>query len=378
MKRGILFLIVLAMPLTSRASTPGSWPFWTSYKSHFLTAEGRIIDPDRNSMTTSEGQSYAMFFALVANDGPTFERIRKWTEDNLASGDLAANLPGWSWGRSSDGSWRLLDRNSAADADLWIAYSLIQAGRLWSKPQYTRSGEGLLGQIAKLEVAQLPGAGPALMPGRVELFSTPGRWVLNESYLPLPLLVAAAHAAPEGPWKQIAADLPDLLQRASPAGFAMDWVAYSNNEFFAVPNPGDASRPACGSYDAIRVYLWAGMTDKDTPGAEKILQTFSPMARLIASSPAPPEMVSPQGAVLSRNAPVGFSAALIPFLLSSGEKSTAMTQLRLVEAQFDHQTGLLNKYPRYYDQNLALFGLGWQENRFRFAPDGELRVRWKN
>jgi len=371
-------MVALMMPLASHASTPETWPLWSSYKSHFLSADGRIMDPDRNSMTTSEGQGYAMFFALVANDERTFERIRAWTEDNLASGNLAANLPGWSWGQSRDGSWHPLDRNSAADADLWIAYSLIEAGRLWKKPAYTRSGEGLLGQIAKLEVARLPGAGAVLMPGRVTLFSTPDRWVLNESYLPLPLLVAAAHAAPKGPWQQIAIDLPDWLQRASPTGFAMDWVAYSNGEFSAVPNPGDASRPACGSYDAIRVYLWAGMTDKETPGAEEILHIFSPMARLLASTSTPPEMVSPSGTVLSTNSPVGFSAALVPFLLSSGEKSAAMTQLRSVKAHFDRQTGLLNRHPRYYDQNLALFGLGWQQQRFRFAPDGELRVRWKN
>ena len=26
---------------------------------------------------------------------------------------------------------------------------------------------------------------------------------------------------------------------------------------------------------------------------------------------------------------------------------------------------------------MALFALGWQEQRFRFAPDGTLRVQWK-
>lgn len=378
MKFWILFLMVLTTSLASRASTTDTWPFWTSYKSHFLSADGRVIDRDRNSMTTSEGQAYAMFFALVADDVTTFERIRAWTENNLARGSLTDNLPSWSWGQSSDGDWGVLDRNSAADADLWIAYSLLQAGRLWRNPAYTKSGEGLLRQIAHLEVAQIPGAGLVLMPGRVELFSTPGRWVLNESYLPLPLLFAAAHSAPDGPWEQLAMALPDWLQRASPAGFAMDWVEYSRGEFLAAPNPSDMARPACGSYDAIRVYLWAGMTNAGTPGAGKILKTFSPMARLMVSSSAPPEVVSPSGAVLSKNAPIGFSAALIPFLLSSGEKSAARSQLRLVEGQFDRQTGFLNKHIEYYDQNLALFGLGWQEQRFWFAPDGELRVRWKN
>jgi len=52
-------------------------------------------------------------------------------------------------------------------------------------------------------------------------------------------------------------------------------------------------------------------------------------------------------------------------------------QLRNLLAQIEPSTGLLGDPPKYYDQNLALFALGWQEQRFRFAPDGTLRVQWK-
>src|ERR1700744_2342256 len=78
-----------------------TWPFWDHYAAHFISPEGRVIDPDRNKMTTSEGQSYALFFALVANDRPAFEKLLSWTEDNLAQGDLAKNLPAWSWGQKT-------------------------------------------------------------------------------------------------------------------------------------------------------------------------------------------------------------------------------------------------------------------------------------
>ena len=370
-------MTIFLSPLALRASG-SSWPFWTSYLSHFVNADGRVIDPDRNNMTTSEGQSYAMFFALVGNDEGSFERIRAWTESNLSHGSLASNLPSWSWGQGGDGGWRVLDSNSAADADLWIAYSLLQAGRLWQKPAYTASGKGLLSKIAQLEVATLPGAIPALMPGRVELFSSSGHWVINASYSPLPLLFAAAQAEPQGPWRKMALSLPELLHEGSSAGFAMDWVADTDGFFSATMNPGDLSHPPCGSYDAIRVYLWAGMTDRETPGAEKILQIFSPMAKWMSANAVPPEIVSPEGRILSRSGPVGFSAALVPFLLSSENQSAAKAQLQRIRADTDSATLLLGKRPRYYDQNLALFALGWQEQRFRFAANGELRVRWQN
>ena len=31
----------------------------------------------------------------------------------------------------------MLDPNSASDADVWMAYSLVEAGRLWKIPCYT-------------------------------------------------------------------------------------------------------------------------------------------------------------------------------------------------------------------------------------------------
>ena len=55
----------------------------------------------------------------------------------------------------------LLDSNSAADADLWIAYSLIEAGQFWEKPEYTTTGKALLSLIAQEEVATVPRVGHA-------------------------------------------------------------------------------------------------------------------------------------------------------------------------------------------------------------------------
>jgi endoglucanase len=113
------------------------------------------------------------------------------------------------------------------------------------------------------------------------------------------------------------------------------------------------------------------------PGAGKLLEIFAPMAQLVKTRPILPESIYPKGGVSNNAAPASFQAALLPLLWSSGDKLSANVQQRDVVAQFDRETGLLGAEPRYYDQNLALFALGWQEQRFRFAPDGALRVRWK-
>jgi len=373
----MLSMALLAGLGSHPAEAQSTWPFWDQYAKHFLSPQARVIDPDRNDMTTSEGQSYALFFSLVANDRSSFQNILAWTDNNLARGDVSKNLPAWSWGRNSDGSWGVLDPNSASDSDLWIAYSLTEAGTLWGEPNYIRKGKELLSLIAQTEVANVPHAGPVMIPGKTGFHRGSDEWVLNPSYLPLPLLFAANHYAPQGPWKQMALNLPRWLAQAHPVGFAMDWVKCDAKGCSPAVWPENSSGPARGSYDAIRVYLWAGMTAKETPGAAKVLEMFSPMLRFVKAHSVSPESVTADGTILSASGPASFSAALIPFAVSSGEQGVAGRLQQNVEAEISKTTGLLGNPPAYYEQNLALFGLGWQEHRFWFAPDGTLRVQWK-
>ena len=114
-----------------------AWPAWDAFKAQIINEGGRVVsDDDGGGQTYSEGQSYALFFALVANDRPMFDKLLRWTENNLCEGDMTARLPAWLWGRRPDGSWGVIDSNAASDADLWIAYALGEAGRLWNERSY--------------------------------------------------------------------------------------------------------------------------------------------------------------------------------------------------------------------------------------------------
>jgi endo-1,4-beta-D-glucanase Y len=376
MKAALLVLALLALQCSAAAGAESTWPFWDHYAARFLSSQGRVADPDRDAMTTSEAQSYAMFFSLVANDRASFERILRWTKENLADADLTQNLPAWSWGHKDDGSWGVLDPNSAADADLWIAYDLIEAGELWGQPEYGKAGKALLSLIAREEVVNVPRIGPVLLPGKTGFHPESDRWVLNPSYLPLSLLLAAGHFEQGGPWKQMALALPSWLQQGSPAGFAMDWVECNAKSCFPAGGPA-ANGTARGSYDAIRVYLWAGMADRQTPEATRVLELFAPAFQYVKTHSAAPETVGPDGSVLNASSPISFSAVFMPYFRGSGDKVTAARLQQNVLAAFSPSTGLLDTPPRYYDQNLALFAFGWQEQKFRFAPDGTLRVQWE-
>ncbi len=374
---GCVVVVLVSMILTigTALAAPADWPLWGKYWARFATPEGRIVDPEEQGRTTSEAQAYGMLFALVANDREHFAQLLDWTELNLADGDLGHHLPAWDWGAKPDGSWGVLDRNSASDADLWMAYSLIQAGRLWREPGYGSLGRALAKRIAAEEVVDLPGFGTMLLPGN-HGFKHGDAYELNPSYLPLQVLTGLAYDMPKGPWRKIAANVPKLIQASSRNGFAMDWVTYQPGRKM-VPSAGPREEPM-GAWDAIRVYLWAGMLDDKVPERKTILEALSGMDAYLRSGKSAPLRVNQEGTVADPNGSVGFCAALVPYLLARGSQDLAAMQIKRVEAAFDQASGLYEKKPRYFDQNLVLFFTGWSDGRFHFPSFGDLEVTWSS
>jgi endoglucanase len=370
----------LAAAQTAAQTAPDHARLWQAYAGRFITADGRVLDPQSGDRTTSEGQSYALFFALVNNDRARFDKLLAWTSSNLASGDLGAHLPAWSWGKAKDGHWGALDPNSASDSDLWIAFDLIEAGRLWNDLQYATTGRRLAELISRKEVADLPGFGPAILPGPAG-FRFPRSWVLNPSYTPLFILNRLAVVFPDGPWANAAMEVPNLLERSARKGFAIDWVCYAPGRGFnpCQANGGEVPSPL-GSYDAVRVYLWAGMLPDSDPAKARILKALPGMNQYLQTHTAPPEKINSDGVPLNGDGPVGFSAALLPYLTSLGSGSAVAQQLVRIKSQLNEKSNLYGAGygtgPTYYDQNLVLFGSGWVEKRFQFGSSGELLVRW--
>ncbi|PVX61131.1 cellulose synthase complex periplasmic endoglucanase BcsZ [Paraburkholderia unamae] len=357
-------------PAVAHASAArcGDWSAWRAFVAHAMQADGRVFDASTPvQQSTSEGQSYGMFFALVANDRANFDRMLGWTRTNLAGGnfdDKSVRLPAWQWGRRPDGSWGVLDANAASDADLWMAYDLLQAGRLWRAPEYTALGAALADEIARREVADLAGLGPMLVPGP-QGFATGDVTRLNPSYLPLPVLRGLAHELRGGPWNALARNAQTMIAATSPHGFAPDWAAWRAGQFVVDRNSGDT-----GSYDAIRVYLWAGLANAADPLARPWLDSVRGMAARVAQTGAPPERVAVTSGVGTGEAPPGYWGALAPYFAALGDQTgLALARARLAAPGDDTLV--------YYDRVLGLFGGGAVEGRYRFEANGQLTPSWR-
>lgn len=356
--RWMLMITLLLAGLNSHAAC--TWPAWEQFRQAYISDGGRVIDPsDARKITTSEGQSYALFFALAANDRPAFDSLLDWTQNNLAQGDLGAHLPAWLWGKKDDNSWTVLDTNSASDADIWIAWSLLEAGRLWKEARYTTLGKALLTRIAQEEVVNVPGLGSMLLPGKVG-FAEPALWRFNPSYLPPQL--ANYFTRFGAPWSTLRETNLRLLLETAPKGFSPDWVSYQKDKGWQLK----PEKPLIGSYDAIRVYLWVGMMHGSDGQKARLLEKFKPMATATIKNNAVPEKASIATGKVEGNGPVGFAAAMLPFL----QNSDALAIQRQKVA--DHFPGS----DAYYSFVLTLFGQGWDQHRFRFTPRGELQPDW--
>jgi endoglucanase len=159
---------------------------WQSYCRHFIKGDGQVIIPEESGGTISEAQAYALLRAVWAGDETIFNRVYAWTYNNLSRvhkhGD---SLLAWRWGRLPDGSWGVLDANSATDGDLDYALALVLAQRLgWRAPpglpDYGEEARRVQADILAKEVVTLPGG---------EVLLTPGNWherqppyLVNPSY----------------------------------------------------------------------------------------------------------------------------------------------------------------------------------------------------
>jgi endoglucanase len=379
-----------AAPLGASAAAACAWPDWTAFRHDTMSADGRVIDASTpQQVTVSEGQSYALFFALVANDRATFDKVLTWTENHLAQGDLATHLPAWIWGRLESGEasgavagssassassvtnapqWGVLDTNSASDADLWIAYSLLEAGRLWNERRYTAIGTVMARNIARRETATLPGLGRTVLPGPQGFRIGDDAWRLNPSYVPLQLMRRLALALPDqSEWQAMLGSSAALMNDTAPKGYSPDWVVWRRKGGFA---PDDQTQ-AESAYNAIRVYLWAGTLAPNDPLRAATLATFRPLADFIAAHGFPPERVNTQTGTPGPNeGNGGFSAAVAPYLAALGRSD-------LANAQAARSRSLAKRSPPgYYSQVLMLFGLGYLDGLYRFDAQGRVVPAW--
>ena len=352
-----LFAAGLFAAMTTLVASAHAWPMWDSFKAANIDKSYRVIDySDERAITTSEGQSYAMFFALVADDRETFDKLLEWTEKNLAKGDITKNLPSWLWGKTNQG-WGIIDSNNATDSDLWIAYDLLEAARMWNVPEYAAKAHAVM-ELLKRDVSDVPNLGKVMLPGG-RGFDHPTHVTLNPSYYPVFILRRLSLEDPY--WKSVAEGTVRALVRTAPAGFSPDWAKIDKTGKLIAPEGDDY---VLGSYNSIRVYLWTGMLSPEDPAYDILSRQFAPMVKLTERMNMPPEKVNVITGAANQAGSPGFGACLLEML--SGSKTANFIRTVIASEPIIGEN--------YYRSVLMLYGAGFDEGLYRFDRDGRLEI----
>jgi endoglucanase len=233
---------------------------WRSYKTRFITEQGRVVDTANGRISHSEGQGYGMLLAVAADDRAAFERIWAWTRANLLVRD--DQLAAWRW--EPDRRPAVADMNNATDGDLLIAWALTEAGEVWADGGYRIAARRIAVEIGRKLI--LPGTanGSLLLPGMAGFSADdrPDGPVLNLSYYVFPAFQRLPIVAPEFDWAELGRAGLRLIDKArfSKARLPSDWVTLKDG----MPQPAQGF-PAEFSYNALRVPLYLAWAGFDQP-----------------------------------------------------------------------------------------------------------------
>lgn len=368
---------------------------WQAYRDRFIQADGRVIDREASDRTTSEGQAYAMWRAVLINDADTFERTYRWAERNLAqpdaSGQPQGSLWAWHWGRTEAGQWQILDPNFATDADIDAATALILAARRWNCPAYLEEARTKLAEIWAQSVVELPDGTPQLLPGPATAFwNQPDTLILNPSYFSPYAYRLFAQVDPDRDWLALVDSGYAMLEASSalsPVGLPSDWIVYDPTAGTYRSLAPEHPLQSRYSFDAYRVWwrvaldsAWFGEPRARTylgDHLDHLEQRWQRDRRL-------PARISLTGETLADYEATAQYAMLYPaWQQVSPLLATQIYRQKLLPA---YRNGFWDNDSAYYSQNLAWFALlpnmpssllsapaGYSNQPATAAPNGRTR-----
>ena len=226
---------------------------WAGYKQVFIQPDGRVTDPTRGGITTSEGQSYAMLRAVWMGDETTFDTVWRWTASNLQLGGGAPFASLW--------NGKAVDTHSASDADSDIALALLFAARHFGQPALRAAALTTLAAIWNDDVVSIDAMNVLTAGNWAATQESPGP-VINPSYFAPYAYRIFAVEDPNHPWSTLIDSSYTLLNECTNAvldgtqsrGLPPNWCAISRATHQVVSFPTIVDADDYG-YDAFRV-MW--------------------------------------------------------------------------------------------------------------------------
>jgi len=344
---------------------------WSTYKKTTLEqTSSRTLDKSLDNITTSEGQSYTMLRSVWMDDMETFDKSWQWTKDNAQRED---HLISWRYGKLANGTYGIqTDRggqNTASDADVDIALSLLMASGRWKDPKYKWDALPIIKSIWEKEVIMVNGK-PVLAANDIEQNNLESI-IVNPSYFSPYAYRVFAKADPSHDWKGLVDSSYDILMNSAkegidkPAssGLTPDWIRI-NRASGAITAAG-ADLTTNYGYDAMRT-PWRMAMDwnwNKEPRAKQVLQTLAMLSHEWQKNHKLAAIYSHDGQVVqSYEAPAMYGTFQAYFDVLEPNLADNYYTRQLIN-YYNPDTQSWKKQLSYYDDNWVWFGMAMHNGK---------------
>lgn len=228
---GVVFGGISVYKSYIRTEAIKSYNYW---KKHYVIQVSdnvsRVVNPQDNNVTVSEGIGYGMLLSVAADDSTTFNKL--WNYAKLHSN--ANGLMDW----KVDSNGNVIGKGSASDADQDMAYALLIASKKWLQRSYLNDSKKMIDAIAKHEI----NSSYVLLPGD----SWGQDLQFNPSYIAPAYYEEFASVSQRDYWQKVSSVNIQLLNKIAnkETGLLPDWIN-QNGTIIEKKN--------IFGYDAIRV-----------------------------------------------------------------------------------------------------------------------------
>jgi endoglucanase len=342
LRRVVLTFAILVVALAPRPA-PAQEAIWSKFKQKFIAAEGRVVDDANNDVSHSEGQGYGLILSEANKDREAFQRIWKWTEQNLRKRN--DHLFAWRWLNSSPQD-HVPDTNNATDGDLLIAWGLARGGSAWADPGLQDSARDIARDVRQ-KMLRTSRYGPILLPGEHGFERTDGI-IINLSYWVFPAFRELGKIDPSPDWQLLEQSGLKLVTavRFSQWGLPPDWLLLGPVSM-SLP---DGFEPVYG-YNAVRIPLYMAWAGIEPALYYSGFRRLSLLSLNFDSRPPPAKILLPSGKPVDVPSTNDVEPAL-PGMVAIYELVSGVGDLRPATLQEPYDSVMANE--SYYSVSLGL------------------------
>ena len=250
------------------STSPSPAELADTFFTNYVHADGEVVRTDQGGDVVSEGEAYALVLADLSGRTGIARSVWQWTAAHLQRPD---KLISW----HADGQGHILDQQSAADADVLLAYGLLDY-RGANQTSMAAAGKQIATAVLTNETTTVN--------GRLTLVAGP--WAtqsatVDPSYLMPSIFRSLATMTGDQRWQTLASTSVQQLAQLTQNGSQLppDWARADNDRLVATGAPGTSGQPQYGM-DAERSPVWltidcSGLGRRIAAGWWSVLHTES-------------------------------------------------------------------------------------------------------